>query len=171
MKKKLSLIRQGVEGGNTYHTKNIGCIQAFIGEGSLVEVDAFEGHGSNYKRRDECQITIREDDSTLFVGSFPNFCNIIKQGNKMPSGLVFPNGFDSWHETHYWVSAEIAKADSVYYVNSARINLIRRTEGITGLYALALKLTDKFEAANPDHNWESKDFQDEIEKFLKKELY
>jgi hypothetical protein len=80
---------------------------------------------------------------------------------------VFPNGFESWQETHFEVVSEIAKRD--YLCTSTIIENIRESQGIGGLYELAEELTDRFEVLNKDREWDGEFFY-EIEQYLNKEL-
>ena len=81
----------------------------------------------------------------------------------------FPNGFESWQETHYEVVAAIT-TELISYDEYSNFNhqLIRTTlqeKGHGGLYELANDLTDEFELKNQGREWDS-EFFDEIERFL-----
>ena len=81
----------------------------------------------------------------------------------------FPNGFESWQETHYEVVAAIT-TELISYDEYSNFNhqLIRTTlqeKGHGGLYELANDLTDEFELLNKDREWDG-EFFDEIERFL-----
>lgn len=78
---------------------------------------------------------------------------------------TFPNGFESWHETHYEIvvaiTMELAHDDD-------RENLIKKTireKGHGGLYELASDLTDEFETKNKNREWDG-EFFEEMEAFL-----
>ena len=80
----------------------------------------------------------------------------------------FPNGFDSWVETHYEVSAEInwqfMKSDE-----DSIARLVREAHDAGGhgfLYALAMELTDEFESINKGRQWDGEYF-DELENYLR----
>jgi hypothetical protein len=82
---------------------------------------------------------------------------------------TFPNGFESWQETHYEVVAAIT-TELISYDEYSNFNhqLIRTTlqeKGHGGLYELANDLTDEFELKNQDREWDG-EFFDEIERFL-----
>jgi hypothetical protein len=76
----------------------------------------------------------------------------------------FPNGFDSWQETHYEVVAEITRlveADEAFGLVSETVS----TQGTGGLYELAKRLTDEFEKLNAGRLWDG-EFFEEIWAFL-----
>ena len=76
----------------------------------------------------------------------------------------FPNGFDSWQETHYEVVAEITRiveADEPFGLVSETLS----TQGTGGLYELAKELTDEFEKLHAGREWDG-EFFDEIWEFL-----
>lgn len=75
----------------------------------------------------------------------------------------FPNGFDSWQETHFEVVSYIGTLRME--VNEGLVKETEDTEGTGGLYELAKALTDEFESLNAGRNWDG-DFFDEIESFL-----
>ena len=81
---------------------------------------------------------------------------------------TFPNGFNSWQETHFEIVSEITRwADDI---NPPKV--VKKTQeemGRGGLYELANYLTDKFEKSVIGKEWDG-DFFDEIEKFLNYEL-
>jgi hypothetical protein len=82
---------------------------------------------------------------------------------------TFPNGFESWQETHYEVVAAIT-TELISYDEYSNFNhqLIRTTlqeKGHGGLYELANDLTDEFELKNQGREWDG-EFFDEIERFL-----
>jgi hypothetical protein len=76
----------------------------------------------------------------------------------------FPNGFDSWHETHFEVVAwimEIHNGDERFGLVHKRHN----EQGLGGLYELAEELTDEFETTYKGREWDG-DFHETIWKFL-----
>jgi len=83
----------------------------------------------------------------------------------------FPNGFDSWQETHYEISSEI-KMLSLKDDDSTPLFIlgIEDKSGQGGLYELAIELTDKFEALYKGVDWDG-DFFDTLEEFLNVEIY
>lgn len=79
----------------------------------------------------------------------------------------FPNGFDSWMETHH----EIVEAMCVAVVKEKSLaEKVRSDEGTTGLYKLAEDLTDQFEQLNEGRNWDG-EFFDEVQEFATSKLY
>lgn len=77
---------------------------------------------------------------------------------------TFPNGFESWQETHY----EVVTAIATELMYDGLDNLITKTireKGHGGLYELASDLTDEFESKNKDREWDGEFFV-EIETFL-----
>ena len=89
---------------------------------------------------------------------------------KITEGGKFPNGFDSWHETHYEISAAIGVHLHKWEVRSEGSAIIERYEsqGTGGMYELAEEWTNEFEFLHPVNDWVEVglDFFDEIEKFL-----
>lgn len=74
----------------------------------------------------------------------------------------FPNGFQSWQETHFEVVSFFYNPDNT---NSPLIHKIYEEYGTGGMYELAEDLTDEFEEFNKDKNWDG-EFFDEIHSFL-----
>lgn len=79
---------------------------------------------------------------------------------------VLPNGFASWHETHFEVVKRISECQNT---KGTLPYEIYENHGTGGLYDLALSLTDKFELAFAGRQWDG-DFFDEIDKFLDQEI-
>ena len=86
---------------------------------------------------------------------------------------TFPNGFESWQETHYEVVAAITTELISYYERGVfNHELIRRTlteKGHGGLYELANDLTDEFENLHQGREWDG-EFFETIENFLNEKL-
>lgn len=87
--------------------------------------------------------------------------------NNMPDGeeLVndrFPNGFESWYETHYFVSVHLSETEdvetSLAYHRTSR-------QGMGGLWELSEELTDEFEKINKGRQWDG-EWMDELEAWL-----
>lgn len=81
---------------------------------------------------------------------------------------IFPNGFTSWHETHYEIVSaiheELNKADSP-------VTKLMEEDGIGGLYEFAAGLTFEFETKFKGIAWgEELEYFDEIEKYLTEKL-
>ena len=82
---------------------------------------------------------------------------------------LFPNGFDSWHETHFEVVTEI-NIQIIENRECKRISEINDEFGHGGLFDLAKELTDKFEEEYKDYDWNYGDWFEAMRDFLKKEL-
>jgi hypothetical protein len=79
----------------------------------------------------------------------------------------FPNGFASWHETHFEIVQAIA---SEYKKDEPRgkVKEMLDTQGYCGLYELAQKLTDTFEWLFLGAEWGAElDWSDQINAFIK----
>ena len=76
----------------------------------------------------------------------------------------FPNGFASWQETHYEVVSEITRIATIDDT-SGLVSQTLSTQGTGGLYELAERLTDEFEALNAGREWDG-EFFEEIWDFL-----
>ena len=80
----------------------------------------------------------------------------------------FPNGFDSWYETHHEVVSFLTleyERDSV----TSKVAEFNGRYGTGGMYELARKLTDEFETLNKDREWDG-EFFEEIESFLMQKI-
>lgn len=85
----------------------------------------------------------------------------------------FVNGFKSWAETHYFVSAAIEHAldgDNYFFENINKARDIQEADGMFALTELAERLTDKFEEMNEKREWDG-EWIEELDDFLIKELY
>lgn len=81
---------------------------------------------------------------------------------------MFPNGFDSWQETHFEVVKGIANSEDT---PGSTAHQVIEFIGTGGLYDLAKELTNKFENTYVDIDWGvDLIYQDVMEKFLDKEL-
>ena len=94
-------------------------------------------------------------------------------GNKVLNLLnKFPNGFESWMETHHEVVTAITEAMTAEELEPEFQNVAtrrREEQGIGGVYELAEELTDKFEQLNKGREWDG-EFFDEVTEFLRTEL-
>jgi hypothetical protein len=84
----------------------------------------------------------------------------------------FPNGFDSWMETHYEVVQAITLklSDEDMEEDSALYELLEE-EGTAGMYMLSEELTDAFEEEYEGAEWGEKlDYYDTLENFLDQKL-
>lgn len=82
----------------------------------------------------------------------------------------FPNGFTSWHETHF----EIVEAITVILLQKEPHGIVEQRQaeqGRGGLYELAQELTDEFENRHIKSDWHELDWYDTIEAFIKEKLY
>lgn len=80
----------------------------------------------------------------------------------------FPNGFDSWYETHHEVVSFLTleyERDSV----TSRVAEFYERNGTGGMYELARELTDEFETLNKGREWDG-EFFEEIEFFLTQKI-
>lgn len=84
----------------------------------------------------------------------------------MKTQKEFPNGFESWQETHFEIVTLIAFANMM---NDTHIQKILETQGQGGLYEIAENLTNKFEKINEGRDWDGEYF-DEIEEFFNNEI-
>lgn len=82
----------------------------------------------------------------------------------------FPNGFESYLETHFEITSAIALAYNEYSLTSI-VRKRHEAQGIGGLYELAQELTDEFEAQHENELWANKDFFETIDEFITKKLY
>lgn len=81
----------------------------------------------------------------------------------------FPNGFESWQETHYEVVSFIADELTRPQVRGIVYETLRE-KGHGGLYELAEDLTDEYEQLNKGREWDG-EFFEELESFLNQKLY
>jgi hypothetical protein len=82
---------------------------------------------------------------------------------------IFPNGFDTWQETHYDVSAYISlKLLEETEPNKCTSTIESRGQG--GIYELAEELTNNFELENKGETWEENNYFDTIDNFLNRNL-
>lgn len=83
----------------------------------------------------------------------------------LASTKKFPNGFESWHETHY----EIVDMLTVQLLKDnlpEPLQEIQEEYGRKQFYTVAKQLTDEFEELHNSHRWEDLDFMEEVEKFF-----
>ena len=81
----------------------------------------------------------------------------------------FPNGFDSWQETHY----EVVQAITTEHSKDNPRGVVKErhdAQGHGGLYELAEELTDEFEKLIEGREWNG-EFFDEFDAFLTKKLF
>ena len=81
----------------------------------------------------------------------------------------FPNGFESWQETHF----EVVQAITIEYMKDNPRGVVKErhdSQGHGGLYELAEELTNEFEELNKGREWDG-EFFDEIQDFLNSKLF
>jgi len=92
----------------------------------------------------------------------------------MQTDKQFPNGFDSWHETHFEVVDFILETWHEYFDGEEKIESAvskkALDQGRGGLYELANELTDKFELKYQGGEWNG-EFFDVLQEFLQQEIY
>lgn len=87
----------------------------------------------------------------------------------MTKTKTFPNGFQSWQETHF----EIVTAIALELNKPEPVGVAaewRESQGSNGLFSLAEELTDKFENLHLGREWEG-DFFEAITDFIQENLY
>lgn len=87
----------------------------------------------------------------------------------MSQDKIFPNGFRSWMETHHEVVDIITYALSQAKTTTPILLMIQETEGRCGFYDFAEQITDEFEAANKDREWDG-EFLEAIDSFTRTKL-
>jgi|NOAtaT_6_FD_contig_31_6140734_length_1084_multi_3_in_0_out_0_2 hypothetical protein len=80
----------------------------------------------------------------------------------------FPNGFQSWTEAHYEVTAAITRAVESGNYGKAIAETIE-TEGFVGLRDLAVDLANEFERENEGREWDG-NFLESIWDFMGEKL-
>lgn len=72
---KLSLSTIGVKGCTTKRTENIGKVAVDIDNSQdYISIDAFEGQGQTYKRRELSEVEISQSGDVIFKGTFTDLC-------------------------------------------------------------------------------------------------
>ena len=128
----------------------------------------YNGHGT-----DSATAHVNVADNYVFL-SIEELLEVMDPLIEAASSLVrevypFPNGFQSWQETHFEVVNAIAIKERAG--TSKSIGDIVSTQGVIALYDLAEELTNKFERMYPLSTWECDgDYLDTIEEFLNEEL-
>lgn len=95
----------------------------------------------------------------------------VKRQNQWNLKAQFPNGFESWHETHFEVVQRITFMEDNPEANV--VSEIEYTGGTGALYELAKDLTDEFEKIHEGKEWGIDDdtqYFDAIEEFLNEKL-
>lgn len=120
--------------------------------GWLLHDFAEEGTTGDIWRTYNMEITITKDD----------------EEENPPSPPFAPNGFESWHETHFEIVTAIQEALKKGTTNKVTEKV--EEQGTGGLYEMAAQLTHNFEALHKGREWDG-EFYDEIDKFVEEELY
>lgn len=74
----------------------------------------------------------------------------------------FPNGFNNWHETHYFISIHVDQTEEVEGTLAFRR---RERQGMGALWELAEELTNEFERLHEGRAWDG-EWMDELEQWL-----
>lgn len=80
----------------------------------------------------------------------------------------FPNGFQSWQETHFEIVGAVTLFVEKEY--KPKITAALKASGQKGLMILCEELTDKFESQYKGEEWIDKDWYDTVDAFLATEL-
>lgn len=81
---------------------------------------------------------------------------------------TFPNGFESWSETHHEVVSTITLIMNQEEY-SIKLEKIQDEYGICGIWEFCISITDEFEELNRGREWDG-EFFDEIEEFIRKKV-
>ncbi len=95
--------------------------------------------------------------------AFNDLVNNMPDGQELTDGR-FPNGFESWYETHYFISNHLEQTEDLK--NSLAYQRVTK-QGIGGLWELSQELTDEFETINKGRSWDG-EWMDELEDWLNK---
>ena len=74
----LTLVTQGVKGGNKKEHGQQGLVKVFVGIDKSISFDAFQGAGPSYERRNDTQIVIR-NNGFVFSGTLEELVDKIMQ--------------------------------------------------------------------------------------------
>lgn len=89
-----------------------------------------------------------------------------KLKESLPNEERFPNGFDSWYETHHEL-VSMAALHLKYDIANSVIFKTQESEGQFGVHELIKNWTDEFELTNKGRSWDG-EFLEEVEKFFNK---
>lgn len=82
-KANLNLKIWGIRGNAAQYTQNKGKVVAFIDNtNAYISVDAFDGMGQTYQRRDNCEIEIYDNHEFVFKGTFKELIERLKSTEK-----------------------------------------------------------------------------------------
>lgn len=65
----LTLVTQGVKGGNQKEHGQQGLVKVFVGIDKSISFDAYQGFGADYKKREATHIIVR-NNGIVFQGTF-----------------------------------------------------------------------------------------------------
>jgi len=82
------------------------------------------------------------------------------------SEQIFPNGFESWSETHFEVVDFITR-ERIKEPIEGLIGGIQQNSGTVGLWELATEWVNEFELLHKGNDWDHLDYYDEVENFCK----
>lgn len=108
------------------------------------------------------------DSSELVYLSDAELATLIHELQPAVETNKMPNGFTSWHETHF----EVVQAMTLILFRdepSSLVNERHDAQGHGGLYELAQELTNEFEREFAGHEWDG-EFFDTIEDWLAEKL-
>ena len=81
MDANLDITYQGVKGGKLIMLKNKSACMIDIDcsnmQTNYILIDAFQGQGKQYKRREKCNIRIIRETETIFDGDFSELCKLL----------------------------------------------------------------------------------------------
>lgn len=122
-------------------------------------------HGNPAGREgNEDAIFLYKEKAQEHINFLVNICGLYDGGFKINT----LNDFEEYHETHFEIVKAIVLSEDI---KGSTAQKIQEQTGTGGLYDLAKELTYKFETAHKNIIWgEDLIYQDEIEKFLDKEL-
>ena len=78
MKSEITVRTQGIKGGDAKF-ENKGCATIYATDNGqhrtdlVIDVDSFEGWGTNYKQREETLINVTYKNETIFIGTIEQF--------------------------------------------------------------------------------------------------
>lgn len=122
----------------------------------------YEGKLNQLKTLSVSEIVNKIQDSSMLPASLI----VLKSKKELSDHILkqpyFPNGFESWHETHFEVVQYLISTQDV---EGSISNTTSEQIGTGGMYELAKELTDLFEERYKGREWDG-DYMDTIEQFL-----
>ena len=108
------------------------------------------------------------------INTDDGYIRFIEVGEDVKPEREFPNGFESWAETHHIVTETIVEME-IKEIPSKLIDDRREEEGMGGIWQLSIELTDEFEKKYKGVEWEGTgeigtDYFETIEAFLDEKL-